>query len=265
MIKLNVTKSILPMETSFQAIKTAAELVESANSGMSKAASDSITAIQQGIINAKSKILDKYSDACQYFGVDSAHNIIQKIENQVYLTVMKCKEIGCIDSFPKGAGFSINDSWSMENCCNIIRKTGQFADLYDKPARITFYGKVFGQNGEEGAHTIGILYYPASKTLYVLDSLPNSFREVKEYQNILRKRIFEPMQDECKNIIFSNKAQQNLNEYSCNNWALANIEALQKALKEGKTIDSVEKLNEVLPDDINKILEEQYEYIGKSF
>ena len=52
-----------------------------------------------------------------------------------------------------------------------------------------------------------------------------------------------------------------MNEFTCNNWTMANLEALQKALKEGKTIDSVEKLNEVLPDNINTILQEQYEYV----
>ena len=36
---------------------------------------------------------------------------------------------------------------------------------------------------------------------------------------------------------------------------------LQKALKEGKNIDSTEQLNAVLPDDINVILQEQYEYM----
>lgn len=266
MVKLNVININSPIKTISEATKSVTEVVEHTanNSEISKTASNSITAMQQGIINTKSKVLDKTSEACRFFGVDSPYNINQKLQNHINLILSKCKEIGCIESFPDGAGFSINNDWSMFNTVCQIKRTRQFGNLYAKPARMTFSGKVFGKNGEEGLHTIGLLYHPKSRTLYVLDSLPNSFKEVKEYQNILKYRIFEPMQDERIDIIFSNKAQQNMNEYTCNNWALANIEALQKALKEGKTIDSVEKLNEVLPDDINKILKEQQEYVCKN-
>lgn len=264
MIKFNTTPQILSVKIFPEASESAAETVGNitGSTEISKAASESITALQQGIIKTKSKVLDRYSEASRFFGVDSAYNIMQKLENQVKLILMKCKEIGCIDTFPRGVGLLIDNPRSIDNVWTRIWMDGQIEGLYSKPARMTFYSKVFGENGKEGAHTIGLLYRPESKILYVLDSLPNSFKEIKKYQDII-KEIFKPWQNRGINILFSNKAQQNMNEYICNNWALANIEALQKALREGKTIDSVEKLNEVLPDDINKILKEQLEYVCK--
>ena len=91
--------------------------------------------------------------------------------------------------------------------------------------------------------------------------MPNFIKEVKKYQNILKQYIFKSPNKEIKKIIFSNKHQQNPNEYTCNNWTIANIEALQHALQEGKTIINTQQLNAVLPDNINKILQEQHNYV----
>ena len=136
--------------------------------------------------------------------------------------------------------------------------------LLSKPARLTFDGKFFGENGEPDSHTIGILYEPKSKTLFCLDSLSNLCKQVREYQEILKNQIFNSPNGEIKKIIFSNKHQQNMDEYTCNNWTIANLEALQKALKNGKKINSTEDLNKILPNNINTILQEQYEYMLKN-
>ena len=74
------------------------------------------------------------------------------------------------------------------------------------------------------------MYEPKTKTLFCLDSLSNLCKQVKEYQDILKNQIFNSPNVEIKKIIFSNKYQQCTDEYTCNNWALANIEALQKPL-----------------------------------
>ena len=108
------------------------------------------------------------------------------------------------------------------------------------------------------------VYEPKTKTLFCLDSLSNLCKQVKKYQEILMNKIFNSPNGEIKKIIFSNKPQQYVNEYTCNNWTIANIEALKMALKQGKNIDSTEKLNEVLPDDINEILSKQYKYVLKN-
>ena len=126
---------------------------------------------------------------------------------------------------------------------------------------MTFDGKLFGQNGEEGSHTIGILFDKESKTLFCLDSLSNFCKQVKNYQETLKNHIFNSPNGEIKKIIFSNKHQQNLDEYTCNNWTIANIETLQKALKDGKKIYTTKDLNDVLPNNINSILNEQYKYL----
>lgn len=254
----NITSSIT---------KPVLEVIEqnSQISEMSKVASDSISAMQKGLIAAKTKVLDINSEACKFFGVDNPIDVNRQIENHIKLSELKCKQNNILDRFPLDVFVSLDNQMSMGKAWGHLwyRHQGrQFEYLYSRPARMTFVSKLFGKNGEKGFHTIGVVFHPESKTLYILDSLPNSIKEVREYQDILMRRIFAPMpQREINNIIISSKPQQNMNEYTCNNWTFANIEALQKALKDGKTIDSVEKLNEVLPDDINKILSAQREFV----
>ena len=102
-----------------------------------------------------------------------------------------------------------------------------------------------------------------TKNLYILDSLSNKFDKVSLYQDFL-KIIFSHKGNrkyKFNKIIISNKFQQRQNELSCNPWAIANIEAVQNALKNGKKIRTTEELNEILPNDINKILQEQQAYV----
>jgi len=213
------------------------------------------------------KILDKKSEASLFFGVDNRQNIAQKLENHINLALLKSKDSGIIPSFPRRAFFSVDKPKTLENAWNHIwndNKGRKFNELLKNPARLTFDGKFFGENGTASSHTIGILYEPKSKTLFCLDSLSNLCKQVKKYQNILKNKIFNSPNGEIKKIIFSNKPQQNWNEYTCNNWTIANLEALQKTLKSGKQINSTKKLNSVLPDDINSILDEQHNYVLKN-
>ena len=266
MIKTDIIKHITQTKSISETGKNVIEVVPNkAFAEFSKAASDSVSAIQKGLFAAKTKVLDFNSVACKFFGVDSPNNIERQLGNHLKLIELKCKHNKILDRFPTSVFMSLDNPVSINQAwCNIWLdyKGACFKYLYDKPARMTFSGKVFGKNGKEGFHTIGVLFHPESKTLYVLDSLPNSVKEVEEYQNILKDKVFNNLvHNKIEKIIFSSKPQQNLNEYTCNNWTFANIEALQKALKEGRTIDSVEKLNEVLPDDINKILSAQREFV----
>ena len=267
MIKADIIHHITQTKTISEVGKNTTELVESIvpNSEISRVASESISAMQKGLIAAKTKVLDVNSEACKFFGVENSVDANRQIENHIKLIELKCKQNNILNKFPLDVFVSLEHEMTMGKAWQHLwlpEKGKQFERLHTSPARMTFSSKLFGKNGEEGFHTIGIVFHPESKTLYILDSLPNSIKEVSEYQDILKSRIFVPMpQREVNNIIFSNKPQQNMNEYTCNNWTFANIEALLKALKEGKTIDSVEKLNEVLPDDINKILSAQREFV----
>lgn len=224
-----------------------------------------ITQITTG--NTPARIIpDKSSEAAQFFGVDSRQNILQKLENHIKLVLLKSKESGILASFPRRAYFSVDNQNTIENAWNYIwtkAKGRKFDTLLTNPARMTFNGKFFGNDSSEDSHTIGILFDTKTKTLFCLDSLSNLCKQVHIYQEILKTHLFNAPNNEIKRIIFSNKNQQNMNEYTCNNWAIANIEALRKALGEGKDIDSPEKLNEILPNDINAILQDQYEYVIK--
>lgn len=213
------------------------------------------------------KSLNRQSEASLFFGVNDRQSVYQKLENHINLALLKSKDVGIISSFPRRAFFSVDKPKTLENAWNHIwtkLKGRKFDELLKSPARLTFEGIFFGQNGTSGTHTIGILYDQKSKTLFCLDSLSNLCKKVKEYQYILKTQIFNSPNGEIKKIIFSNKPQQNWNEYTCNNWTIANLEALQKHLKTGAKINNTNELNAVLPDDINFILDEQYKYVLKN-
>lgn len=213
------------------------------------------------------KALNVKSEASRFFGVDKRENVMQNLTNHINLVLLKSKDLGILSSFPKRAIFSVDKPNTLVKAWHHIwdsAKGRKFDELLKNPARLTFDGKFFGEGGMEGSHTIGMLYEPKTKTLFCLDSLSNFCKQVKKYQEILMNKIFNSPNGEIKKIIFSNKPQQYVNEYTCNNWTIANIEALKMALKQGKNIDSTEKLNEVLPDDINEILLKQYKYVLKN-
>ena len=91
-------------------------------------------------------------------------------------------------------------------------------------------------------------------------------QEVKQYKNLIEEKLFSrsEFKDHFSEIIYSTKPQQFMNEYTCNNWSIGNIEKIKKELAKGSIIKNSEELNQLLPDDINKILEEQYNYVIKN-
>ena len=216
------------------------------------------------LIKEHKKKLDANSESSKFFGVNSRLNIFQQLENHLKLINLKYQYSGILNTLLKRVYFSVDKPHTFKKVRSHIweEKSGRrFEQLLDRPARLTFDGKFFGNDGIENSHTIGVLYDKKTKILFCLDSLPNFIKEVKNYQNILKHYIFKSPNNEIKKIIFSNKHQQNFNEYTCNNWAIANIEALQRALEEGKPINNTQQLNAVLPDNINKILLEQHHYV----
>lgn len=63
--------------------------------------------------------------------------------------------------------------------------------------------------------------------------------------------------------MFSNKPQQTLEEYTCNNWTHANLDAVIEYLKNGKDKElTPEVLDKILPKDINAVLKQQFLYIS---
>jgi len=216
-----------------------------------------------------SKILDKNSDASRFFGVTSRDAVNDRLYAQARLSRLKCKEQNIMETLIKNQ-FNIDDINDLLSARNSLWETDKINKLWDKGAsRFTFAGNFFGKDayGRDEVHTIGLVVDKNTKTLFVLDSLPASDPSVLAYREKLKSFLFTPNKDEqlkFDKIIFSTKYQQSNNEYTCNNWTHANIEALQKELKTGRKISTSEELNEILPDNINTILEEQKNYLLKN-
>jgi len=214
-----------------------------------------------------SRPLDKKSPSSKFFGVTSREEVITHLYEQARLSQLKCKEQNIIPSLIKNQ-FNIDDAGALISERENLWKTDKINDLWDKgAARFTFAGNFFG-NGvykNDGVHTIGLVVDKQTKTLFVLDSLPESVPAVSDYRKKLKNFLFVPNNYDhplkFDKIIFSTRPQQNLDEYCCNNWTHANIEAVQKELKSGRKITSQEELNAILPDNINKILDEQRNYL----
>ena len=121
--------------------------------------------------------------------------------------------------------------------------------------RLTVSDKLFGKNGKEGTHTIGL--FKNENQLYIIDSISEeNNKEVKKFHQTLKQILG------VKDVIFTTKPQQSLEEYTCNNWTHANLDAILKHEKNGNKKWNKETLHSILPNDINKILEEQQEYIN---
>lgn len=126
---------------------------------------------------------------------------------------------------------------------------------------MTFTGFKF--KGEDAMHSIGFIR-DYNGNLFVLDSLGDEAVEMREFhrkiENIIlrnEKGVGNPI----KRVIFNRRAQQGENELTCNNWALANLFAVKKALSSKESIHTAAELDEVLPRDINKILKEQMDLV----
>jgi len=266
MLKVNrifgSSQIVNPSGTSFRASVPSRAVCQ--NSAVSKPTSEGITYLQKRLIAVRDKALDINSAACRFFGVDSFKNLFTQLENSVKLARLKCSENGILLKIPGEDLLCIDDEKSVENVWNCLWNEScgkEFEKLKSKPARFTIYSRKFGHEIFDGAHTMGLVFDDKSKTLYCLDSLSNKNPLIKLYQDVLTNKVFNSPNGEIKKIIFSNKPQQSMNEYTCNHWAIANIEAVQKARKAGEIIDTTEKLNSILPDDINQILREHHGFI----
>ena len=223
--------------------------------------------------------LNKASDSCKFFGVDNVKNVFKNLKNQCLLTDLKTKELGIPKSFMHGTCINFAHKETLIKAKDRIlngytRERNGISKFYsginelkeNGVARITVYGKLYGKMGKEGSHTIGLVYDKNSNNLYIMDSLGENLPTIKKHHKILKSLFTQTNSDKqpFNNIIISSKKQQKYNQYCCNNWTFANIEAVQNALKKGETISDSASLNKILPDNINKILDEQQEYVQKN-
>ena len=209
---------------------------------ISKTASDAISNTQRGLINLNSIIpLDKTSEASIFFGIDSRNNINNQLLNQLALTVLKTKDQNIIN-FPNMYIYKMVDGEDinrLERPINRFKETGV--------ARWTL------RSGNE-LHTIGLV--KDNDTVYVLDSLNSFYKDKEKFKDTFRNLFGE-------NIVFSTKPQQKNDEYTCNNWTHANIDAVLQAIEDGRLTKT--NLDDILPNNINKILEEQKDYVTDNF
>ena len=99
-----------------------------------------------------------------------------------------------------------------------------------------------------------------------MDSINDNCSNIQEFKRLLKNEVFSryEFKREFPQIIYSTKPQQTMNEYTCNNWSIANIDEVKKMLYCGIPIRNSAELDEILPNDINKILEEQYNFVQEN-
>ena len=216
---------------------------------ISKVASECVSNMHRGIIEAQKSFpkLDRYSIACDYFGADSAKHIQYRLDNQMALSWLKTRDQNLVH-FPPVVLSETPETKSVTKALNKLQEHGF--------GRLTITDKLFGNCVEEGTHTVGLVYNNGK--YIVLDSLPESYPEIKDCHERLVKFLgLNP-----KDVMFSNKPQQSLEEYTCNNWTHANLDAVIEYTKtNGKDAElTPEVLDKILPEDINRVLGKQYIY-----
>lgn len=231
--------------------------IELASQGLvelSKTASDCISNTQRGLLEAQRQYpkLKEHSASGVYFGVYSADDIQNKIDNQMALTLLKTRDENLVNFFSLLFLDSPPDINYVNKFLNKLKE--------NKFGRLTIMDKTYGKNGENGTHTIGIVYHKGKYV--ILDSIPAKYPEIK----VCHEKLLESLRLDPKDVIFSDKPQQTLDEYTCNNWAHANLDAVIDYLNnDGLDKDlTPEVLDKILPEDINKILEQQADYTVKS-
>ena len=70
--------------------------------------------------------IDKTSEACKFFGVDSIKNVFKQIKNQCLLTNLKTKNLGISKSFMHGTCIDFSDKKSLEKAKNNNMVTALF-------------------------------------------------------------------------------------------------------------------------------------------
>lgn len=186
----------------------------------------------------------------KFFGLESYEKMSAE-KTEALFSYFKKLELGFFDFEWNHSGF-INNSEALIDL---------FKEL--KPdcgcAKVTFCNKCFAGV----LHTLG--FVRKDGILYILDSLghnKNVNRNILKFHNALRKAIsLNGLNNGLKKIVMNHNTQQLMNELTCNHWSFANIEALIKNIKAGKKINNHGDLDSVLPKDVNKILEEQKQYV----
>ena len=221
------------------------------------------------------KGLDTTSEACRFFGVDSLENLNTKIINHGKLIdIMENKKEGIFSGFVTNLDEFEDKYFNMMKrdiktgaykspCCYYV--TPSFSSSYGcRGTKITFRG--FDFQGQEWLHSIGLIQDYHGR-LFILDSLGNQTKELQTFHRkigeIIGKGNEQREMSKVIEVICNSKPQQLENELTCNNWTFANLEAVKETLNKG-SIRSVEELEDILPRDINKILEEQMQIVKKS-
>lgn len=205
---------------------------------------------------ARIPALNKSSREAEFFGVTDPVSIQSKLGHHAILVLSKEKEKIISEN-----SLTLNIDNLKENL-QVTEKINKFIAELKKQgaARLSLESKIFGTN-DSNIHTIGLVYDSNNNSVFIIDSLGKT-STTENYHKFLTKNIFNK-ENIFSGIIFSTKQQQKIDEYTCNNWTIANIEAVQKALRENKSIKSSKELNRLLPKDINKILKEQQEYVKR--
>ncbi len=213
---------------------------------ISQTASDCVAGMQKGLIKAQKTFpkLNRCSDASDYFGVCSAADIQSRYQNQMALSWLKMREQKLVN-FPPIVLSGKKDKRKIEKTLDKLAERGF--------GRLTVTDKLFGNGANDGTHTVGIVYHKGK--YYVLDSIPETYPKIKDYH----KRLINFLELNPKDVIFPNKPQQSLDEYTCNNWTHANLDAVINYLESGNNKDlTPEVFDEILPKDINKVLHKQF-------
>lgn len=215
---------------------------------ISQIASECITGIQQGLIRVQKTVpkLYAHSMACNFFGANSLANIQKKINNQMGLTWLKTRDEDLVN-FPQAfISYGPKDK-KISKAFNKLKEKGF--------GRLTVFDKLFGNGTKDGTHTVGIVYHKVK--YYILDSIPETYSEIKDFH----RRLINFLKLNPKDVMFSNKPQQSMTEYTCNNWTHANLDAVMNYIKHYPEKDlTPEVFDKILPENINKILDEQYIY-----
>ena len=217
---------------------------------VSKVASECVSNVQKGLIEAKKSFpkLNRYSNACDYFGADSAKHIQWRWDNQMALSWLKTRDQNLVH-FPPITLSGEPDVRGITKSLKRLKENGF--------GRLTITDKLFGDSvNKEGTHTIGLVHHQGK--YIILDSIPETYPELKDCHERLVKFLgLNP-----KDVIFSNKPQQSFEEYTCNNWTHANLDAVIEYMKNGGKDKELtpEVLDKILPEDINRVLGQQFIY-----
>jgi hypothetical protein len=208
--------------------------------------------------------LDIKSEACEFFGVADIEklNEVQHLLNHAYLT----------EAYEKKGIVGFSGADKIKNFIEsvfgekYVRGKGHTsfweqisADMFDPTVRagkITFSGYTF--KNRNAFHTVG--FVKKYNHLYILDSLGEETPEQIELHKFWKESIEKYFNDRGRIsplIRFNKTTQQGQNDLTCNNWTYGNIEAMVKHLKARFECSSSQEIDNVLPKDINVLLEKQ--------